>query len=135
VADKLRYFYNSTRQALLSEMAPVADNFLARLRGLLMSPPLKQGEGLYISPCKSIHMFCMTYAIDVVFFDKEGSVVGLVEEIKPNCVSSYFVKATSCLELPAGTIAQTKTSLDDKVYSGSCPFEFEDVLAGTSLPF
>ena len=36
------------------------------LRGDLSKPGLEAGEGMYISPCKSIHTFFMRYPIDVL---------------------------------------------------------------------
>ncbi|MEI8013139.1 MAG: DUF192 domain-containing protein, partial [Candidatus Omnitrophota bacterium] len=63
----------------------------------------------------SIHMFFMSFAIDAVFIDKCGIVVGLVEEIKPNQMSPVFWKANSVIELPLGTIMQTETCLGDKI--------------------
>lgn len=118
MAASRRSYLNVTRQAYLARSAAVADNFLSRLRGLLFSAPLAPGDGLYIEPCPSIHMFGMTYAIDCVFLDKEGTVVGLVESIPPGGMSPYFGKASGCLEIPAGIIAATKTQVGDKLVAG-----------------
>lgn len=85
------------------------------MRGLLWRPQLKEGEGLYLDRCNCIHMFGMTYAIDAVFMDRSGSVVGLVNAIKPGQVSAAFKGATSCLELPAGTISDTTTAIGDTI--------------------
>jgi uncharacterized membrane protein (UPF0127 family) len=110
-----RRLINNTKQTTLAERARVADNFLSRLRGLLFSPPLKNGEGLYITHCPSIHMFWMTYAIDAVFLDKQLNVVALVENIGPNKVSAYYKNAADCLELPVGTISGTGTQVGDLI--------------------
>ena len=93
----------------------MADNFFARLKGLLGTKNLPAGRGLLIKPCRQIHMFWMTYAIDAVFIDKENTVVGLVERIAPSKVSPMFGKATSCLELPEGTISDTGTAIGDSL--------------------
>jgi hypothetical protein len=93
----------------------MADSFVTRLRGLLLSPKLKQGEGLIISPCNAIHMFGMLYAIDAVFVDKERTVVGMVKSIWPMALSPVFKKAHSTIELPTGTISATKTEAGDSI--------------------
>lgn len=108
-------FTNATRGALLADQARVAATFLSRLRGLIGTRPLAPGEALYLSGCKQIHMFWMTFAIDVVFMDGEGVAVGLVERIGPNAVSPYFKAARNCLELPAGVIAASGTQVGDRI--------------------
>jgi len=60
-------------------------------------------------------MFGMAYAIDAVFLDHEGVVVGLVENLKPGSISKTFWKAKGCLELPAGTLSGTDTRLGDTI--------------------
>jgi uncharacterized membrane protein (UPF0127 family) len=58
-------------------------NFIERMRGLLISSPLKENEGLLIAPCASVHTFGMRYAIDLVFLDKQLTVVKTVKSLKP----------------------------------------------------
>jgi hypothetical protein len=82
---------------------------------LLSSPPLAEGEGLYLVPCRSIHMIGMKYAIDAVFVDAGGAVVGVVERIGPGKISPLFVRARGCLELPAGRIAASGTQVGDRL--------------------
>ncbi len=60
-------------------------------------------------------MFGMAYAIDCVFLSSQGDVVGLVEGLRPWCLSPYFAKASGCLELPVGTISSTATQVGDRV--------------------
>ena len=115
MANKFKKLVNVTQNSVLADNARVADGFVSRLVGLLTSPPLQPGEGLIIDPCTSIHMFGMQFPIDVVFFDKQWNVVGLVESICPGQISSMFPKAKCCVELPAGTIADTGTKVGDRV--------------------
>lgn len=93
--------------AVLAEQLAVADTHWTRLRGLLGTRGLPQGEGLWIRPCRQVHMFGMRYAIDVVFLDDAARVVGLTAELAPWRVSPLVRAAASVLELPAGTIART----------------------------
>jgi uncharacterized protein len=106
---------NVTRQQTVASSAKAARTLLSRLRGLLFGPPLTDGEGLYLIPCRSIHMFGMTFAIDAIFVDKKGLVVGLVRNIKPWSMSDVYWKALGCLELPVGTIDATGTSVGDQL--------------------
>ncbi len=108
---------------MLASEAKVADNFLTRLVGLLKTPSLVEGEGLYITSCSQIHMFGMKYAIDVVFLDKQNRVVGLCDSIKPGQVSKLFGKAHACLELPSGIIRNTATSEGDEIEFAAAPYK------------
>lgn len=83
--------------------------------GLLDRTSLEEGEGLLLTSCQSIHMFGMRFAIDAVFLDKNGVVVGILEDFAPGKLSKIFGKAKSCLELPAGTIKKTGTTLGDVI--------------------
>lgn len=81
-----------------------ARTFKTRLLGLMFRRELPEGRGLLLSPCQQIHMFFMRFAIDVIFFDESGLVLGTVENIKPWRVSPVFWSARGALELPAGTL-------------------------------
>lgn len=106
-------FFNQTKGTVLADAAEVADSFFGRFCGLMLKPPLATGQGLYLAPCNAIHMFFMRFAIDAVFLDKDGKVVGLVENLKPGRLSPVFSQAHACLELPAGTISSTATAIGD----------------------
>ena len=85
------------------------------MRGLLGRAGLGPGEALIITPCQSIHMLFMTFAIDVIFVDALGKVVGVCPNIRPFCLSPIFLKARSAIEVPAGTIASSHTQIGDTV--------------------
>ena len=53
------------------------------MRGLLGRDGLPQGEGLLIKPCGSVHTFFMRFPIDVVFLDRELSVLAVRPEVRP----------------------------------------------------
>jgi uncharacterized membrane protein (UPF0127 family) len=96
-----------TRGQVLAERLRSAHTHWTRLRGLLGTRSLPAGDGLWIRPCRQVHMFGMRYPIDVVFVDDAQRVVGLASDLQPGRVSPKFAGATSVLELPAGTIART----------------------------
>ena len=110
------FLLNKTQNTLLADQVEMADTLFPRCIGLLGRPSLSKSNALILKPCRSIHMFFMRFAIDVVFVDKNDRVVGLVEEIKPFRMSAYFSKASYAIELPAGTIARTRTQLGDQIF-------------------
>jgi hypothetical protein len=97
----------ASRDVVLAERLRPAHTHWTRLRGLLGTRALPAGDGLWIRPCRQVHMFGMRYAIDVVFLDDTHRVVGLTPDLQPGRISPKVREATSVLELPAGTIAGT----------------------------
>ncbi len=95
----------------------VADGFCSRLRGLMLRSPayLPMGTGLLITPCNSIHMMFMRFAIDVVYLDKDYQVVRVVEQLKPWLGLSLCFPAYATLELPPGSIQKYGICVGDKL--------------------
>lgn len=60
----------------------IANTWWLRLRGLL-GRTLKEDDGLLITPCNSVHMFGMRYAIDVVYLNKQNTVIKIVKNLRP----------------------------------------------------
>ena len=106
---------NADRDTVLGAEVEVADDWWHRLRGLLGRPPLHPGEGLLISPCRSVHMIGMKFGIDVVFLSREGRVVGLYEALAPGRLTRWHRDAVHALEVPPGTIASSGTRLGDQL--------------------
>jgi hypothetical protein len=92
-------------QMVAARLRP-AHTHWSRLRGLLGTRTLPAGHGLWLRPCRQVHMFWMRYAIDVVFLDAAHRIVALVEDLEPGRVSPKVADATSVLELPPGTITR-----------------------------
>jgi hypothetical protein len=76
---------------------------------------LRRGQGLWISPSRGVHTFAMRFPIDVVYLDQERLVIHMEEELKPWRMAAIRIRATSVLELPIGTIRDSKTTLGDQV--------------------
>jgi uncharacterized membrane protein (UPF0127 family) len=106
---------NADRDTVLGAEVEVADDWWHRLRGLLGRPPLKPGEGLLISPCRSVHMYGMKFGLDVVFLSRDGRVVGLYEALAPNRLTRWHRDALHALEVPSGTIASSGTRMGDRL--------------------
>ena len=105
---------NRTRAVTVVEAGRVADNAWTRLVGLLRDKELKAGDGLWITPCNSIHSFAMKFVFDAIFLDSSHKVVRLYAEMKPWRISSVILSARSVLELPPGTIARSGTQIGDQ---------------------
>ena len=106
---------NLTRGRIIGDAVRVAERFFPRMRGLLRTDGLAEGEGLWIHPCSSIHSFGMRFEFDAVFLGPGGKVVGRYERFRRNRISRVFWNARGVLELPAGTIERTGTEVGDEV--------------------
>ena len=91
---------------VVAERLRPAHTHWARLVGLLATPRLAPGEGLWLRPCRQVHMFGMRYPIDVVFLDERLDVVHTIPALAPWTMSPRVGSATSVIELPAGTLAR-----------------------------
>ena len=77
-----------------------------RMRGLLGRTSLAAGEGLWLSPCTSIHMFFMRMPIDAAFLNRAGRIIALYENFRPWRHSWIHVTAAGVLEAGAGSFAR-----------------------------
>jgi uncharacterized membrane protein (UPF0127 family) len=105
---------NLTRNTVLADRADVADTSAKRRTGLLKHTGLAAGEGLWIAPCEGVHSFFMKFAIDVLYLDRKHR----VRKLRPNMAPwriSVCLPADSVLELPAGSIAATRTERGDQL--------------------
>jgi len=91
---------------VLADRLRVAATHWTRLKGLLGTRRLEAGEGLWLRPCRQIHMIGMRYAVDVAFLDDDYRVVHAIPALAPGKISPRIPSATSVLELPAGTIVR-----------------------------
>lgn len=107
--------YNQDRDCHLVVQGRAANNFWSRSKGLIGANPLEEGEGLLIEPCNSVHCFFMSFPIDVVYMNRENQVIGLDREMKPWRVGKVHWRARSVIELPAGTLQRTGTSVGDRL--------------------
>jgi len=99
---------------ILGDSVEIADSSAKRRTGLLKHSELKRGEGLWITPCESVHSFFMKFTIDVLYVDREKKVRGMRPNMKPWRVSACLT-AHSVLELPAGTLDRTGTKKGDQL--------------------
>jgi len=89
-----------------------ADSYISRLKGWMFKQQITPNDALWIVPCNSIHTFFMRFAIDVIFFDRNGRVVQLCENLSPRSTRLTF-NASAVIELQAGMIAHIKVKIGD----------------------
>ena len=106
---------NITRATTLGDRVRVASSAMDRTVGLLRTPEVKPGEGLWIERSPSIHMFFMRYPIDAVFVGKDGRVTKVIPDLKPWRVVWWARGARDCLELRAGAAAESGTQAGDEL--------------------
>jgi uncharacterized membrane protein (UPF0127 family) len=109
--------FNLTRQAFLATSLAVADTHWTRLRGLLgtRADDCRNGAGLWIVPCHGVHTLGMGFPIDVVYLDRAMTVIHVEAELKPWRFAPVRRAATSVLELPCRSAAETNTAPGDKI--------------------
>jgi uncharacterized membrane protein (UPF0127 family) len=87
----------------------------AKKRGLLGRDSLAPSEGMYLVPCQWIHMFGMRFPIDVAFLSSKGRVLYVHHALRPNRLSRPVLRAEGVLELAAGVLRATNTTVGDVI--------------------
>ena len=106
---------NATKGTVLGTRVAVADRWWERLKGLLGAPGIAAGEGLVLTPCRSVHMYGMRFALDVALVDAAGRVVALYPHLEPGNRTRLHREAASAVELPSGTLERSRTGLGDRL--------------------
>ena len=106
---------NLTKNTVVAQNAGIADNLFSRMRGLLGRKSLNPQEGLILRPCNSIHTFFMQFPIDVVFLDRYDLAIKVYHSLPPWRMSGTFFRSALCLELPAGSLLQSRTQEGDRL--------------------
>jgi len=108
--------YRQSDGYLIASRARLADGFFQRFRGLMLSPPLKEGEGLLLVPCNQIHMMFMRFPIDAVFLSNQNEVVTVYHSLTPWFgFSKWHREAEKVLEIPAGLAKKMKLQNGDRL--------------------
>jgi uncharacterized membrane protein (UPF0127 family) len=112
--DEMRVI-NATKKREIAGAVLMADSFLKRFKGLLGKKALEEGHSLWIRPCKGIHTIGMQFPIDAIFLDKGNTVVAVKKNLHPNRVTRLYLRATSVIELTAGSLSMTDTEIGDVI--------------------
>ena len=113
----MKQAYNKTQRHLMVPNLKVANTFVGRLKGL-MGTTLQEGEGLQIQPCNSIHTFWMKTAIDVIFVDKNHSVLKVILNMERGKMSPMVKGSKYVIEALPGAFDHVnigdRVGIDDK---------------------
>jgi len=101
--------------AVIADQIAVADTRATRAVGLLNREGLASGEGLWIVPSRGVHTMWMRFAIDIVALDDRGVVIDKVENLKPWRIRLPRRGTAGVLELPVGTLTQSRTALGHRI--------------------
>jgi len=106
---------NTTRSCIVGDAIELADTSRKRLFGLLGRRGLDAGGGLWIRPSSGVHTFGMAFKIDVVGLDGDLRVIKLWRCLAPFRLTSVSFQMRSVLELPCGTIVQSRMEVGDQL--------------------
>jgi uncharacterized membrane protein (UPF0127 family) len=99
---------------VVCERCTLADHAPARLRGLLGRDALAEGEGILLRPAGSVHTALMRFPIDVVFLDRDLTVLDVVPSLAPWRASGRR-GAKAVVELGAGEAARRGVAAGDRL--------------------
>src|SRR5437870_11264519 len=76
------YAFNRTREAYLATQLRIAGTHWSRFRGLMCADAssFPVGRGLWLVPSRGVHTFAMRFPIDVLYLDRDKTVVHLRSE-------------------------------------------------------
>ena len=83
-----------------------AKDFKDRLLGFMFKKNIN--HGLLFKKCRSIHTFFMKENIDVILTDKNGAIIKIYYNLKPNRIILPKKNVYYTYELPAGFIKNLK---------------------------
>jgi uncharacterized membrane protein (UPF0127 family) len=87
----------------------------SRRRGLLGRDCLDASAALILEPCAAVHTAFMRFNIDVVFVNRSGYAVKIVEDLTPWRIA-VATQAHAVIEMAAGALKRHDISLGDRLY-------------------
>jgi uncharacterized protein len=112
---------NVTTDHLLAARVETAAGLWAKFMGLMGRPSLAAGDALWLPDSNGIHMMFMRFPIDAVFLGAAGgdgnrTVLAVHPQLPAwRGIVPLVRGAKGVIELPAGTIAATRTTVGDRV--------------------
>lgn len=104
---------NLTTDRRIATRVDIADTRRARRRGLLGRRYMEIGTALVLVRSWAVHTAFMKFSIDLIFVDRHGRVIHIVEALRP-WRAAASLRAEAVIELPAGALR------DGAVRIGEC---------------
>ncbi|MFC1512728.1 DUF192 domain-containing protein [bacterium] len=106
---------NKRNNITIAEKVYTADTLFSRLKGLLGTKSLHPDHVLIINNTKQIHSFFMQFPIDVLFLDKNRTVIKIYKNFKPYRISTFLLNAKYVVELAQGALEKKDVSKGDTI--------------------
>ena len=108
---------NLTKKTIIIKKSACIEDIFSKFAGLMFSKQSNKALIFRFDKEKiiALHMFFVFYPIDVLFIDKNKIIVDKKENFKPFTFCKSKKKAMYVIELPNGTIKNTKTRIGDKI--------------------
>lgn len=100
--------------SLIAASVEAAFDSRSRRRGLLGRAMLPDRHALVLAPCNAVHTVGMQFPIDVLFVDRAGRVVKIVERLGAWRMAAAL-GACVTVELAAGMVRRTRVSVGDRL--------------------
>lgn len=105
---------NQKTSSVLFARSKVANTFMARLLGLMLKRPITKDEALIFYRANSIHTCFMRFPIDIIFLDKNFTVLKIYMAVKP--FRSVFCKDAFCtIECLGGSASEKGLNINDRI--------------------
>jgi uncharacterized membrane protein (UPF0127 family) len=101
---------NKIKLTVVADQAVYATTFTQGMFGLIF---YKKPIAMIFQTHLGIHTFFMHYPIDVIILNKQNRVVDIRKGLKPNRIFIWDPRYSKILELPAGSIENSKTKTGD----------------------
>jgi uncharacterized membrane protein (UPF0127 family) len=105
---------DSEAGSLIANVVEPAFDSKSRRRGLLGRATLPERHALIIAPCNAVHTVGMKFPIDVLFVNRHGHVVKIVESLGAWRIAGAL-RASVTVELAAGMVRRTRVSVGDRL--------------------
>ena len=106
---------NERTRECVAASVEVASTRRTRRRGLLGRDHLAASTALILEPCAAVHTAFMRFSIDVVFVNRGGYAVKIVEDVPPWRIA-LSTRAHAAIEMAAGSLRGLDLSLGDRLY-------------------
>jgi uncharacterized membrane protein (UPF0127 family) len=93
----------------------VAERFGTRWRGLMFYPQMPGIDGLLLYPCNSVHLFWMRFALCLLYLERNGQILQIVERIAPNRIGPIVKGAYYVLETQPGLSSQKQLNCGERL--------------------
>lgn len=106
---------NLNRKTTISQKTFFAERLRDRTRGMIGRDFGEAFDAMVFSACNAIHTFFMRIPLDVIFLNKENTVVALRRTLRPWHPCVLVLRACTVVELPVGTIDESGTMVGDQL--------------------